>query len=296
MTPPAAPDDAAWLPAVARWAGGPVTVTGRAPLAGGYDADAVQRVDLDAGRSVVLKRCSAVEVAALRAVAVVPGVDRPRLLAAGRDGGGGWLVLPFYDGPPLAEGPDVPDGLWTTLARVHAHWLGRRPRGLPVVDAAWWRHLCLDRIRPHAVAAHERTGEAAFARAATALAAWADDPAMLAATAALPRTLVHGDAHRGNVLLAPRGPVLIDWGNAKVAPPGLDLAVLRAQGAVDEAPYRRALAGPAGAPPPELVAVETSWAEVYAHVGYLGFAADHLGAQRVAEMVDAAARALAALP
>ncbi len=159
------------------------------------------------------------------------------MLAAGPD----WLVLPFYDGPPLAEGPDVPDEVWTALARVHAHWLGKRPRGLPVVDAAWWRRLCVERILPHVEAARQRTGDPEFARSAAALGEWAGDERVLGALAVLPRTLVHGDAHRGNILRTPDGAVLIDWGNARVAPAGQDLAVLRAQGADDESRYRRAV-------------------------------------------------------
>jgi hypothetical protein len=113
----------------------------------------------------------------------------------------------------------VPDDVWTTLARVHAHWLRRRPRGLPVVDARWWRHLCLRRILPHLVAAGERTGDAVFAGAAGALRGWVDEPR---------------DPHRGNVLGTGDGCVLIDWGNARDAPAGQDLAVLRAQRAADE--------------------------------------------------------------
>lgn len=54
---------------------------------------------------VVVKRTAPAEVAALRAVAVVAGVEHPRLLAAGPD----WVVMPYYAGPPLAEGPHVPD-------------------------------------------------------------------------------------------------------------------------------------------------------------------------------------------
>ena len=134
-----------------------------------------------------------------------------------------------------------------------------------------------------------------FAAAAAAVAEMADDPRMQVAAAMLPRTLVHGDAHRGNVLTGPDGVVLIDWGNAKVAPPGLDLAVLRAQGAVDESPYRRAFAELAGEPPDELTAVETCWADVRAHVGYMGFAAEHLGPERVAELAAGARSALEAL-
>lgn len=288
------PADAAWLPAVTRWAGGPVRVTGRQVLTGGYVADAVTRVDLatvHGPRAVVLKRTKPAEVAAMRAVAVVPGLERPRLLVAGPD----WLVTPHYSGPALPEGPDVPEQVWTAMARVHAHWLRRRPRGVPVADAQWWRALCRDRILPHVRAAHERSGDPRFATAADLLVSWADDPAMHAALSRLPRTLVHGDLHRGNVLLDPAGPVLIDWGNAKVAPPGLDLPVLRAQGAVDDTPYRRAFAELAGTPPADLAELETHCAELWAHVGYMGFAADHLGPARVAELAAAANAARAGL-
>jgi len=286
------PPDAAWLPTVTRWLGRPVVVSGREILTGGYVADAVTRVDLTGAPSVVVKRASSTEVAAMRALAVVPGVERPRLLAAGPD----WLVVPYYDGSPLAEGPDVPHDVWTTLARVHVHWLGKRARGLPVVDAAWWRALCLDRIVPHVHVAGERTGDQVFADAATVLRGWATDARVLAALAVLPATLVHGDPHRGNILLTPSGTVLIDWGNARVAPAWQDLAVLRAQGAVDDSAYRQALVALTGREPrAELVEVERHCADVWANIGYLGFAADHLGAARVAELLNAATLALDAL-
>lgn len=278
MTPP----DDAWLGAVGRRLGGRAVVTGRAALAGGYVAE-VTRVDLDVAgtaTAVVVKQSSGVEVAALRALAVIPGWTAPRLLAAGPD----WVVTPFLDGAPLAEGPDVPAGVWRALDLVHDHWLGKRPRGVPVADPAWWRHLCLERIHPHLRAAHERTGEQVYADGAAALTRWAVDEHMLAATAALPRTLVHGDAHRGNILCTGDGPVLIDWGNARVAPRTYDLAVLHAQGAPATAAY-----------PTRISEVERRWGEARANVGYLGFAADHLGAGRVEELLDAADAALAAL-
>ncbi|MGQ0576351.1 MAG: phosphotransferase [Pseudonocardia sp.] len=281
------PADDRWLPVLARRLGRPVAVTGRCALSGGYHGG-VERVDLDGAPPVVVKRTTAAEVAALRALAVVRGVERPALLAAGAD----WVVTWHYGGPALAEGPDVPVEVWTALARVHAHWLGRRPRGLPVTDGAWWRGLCLDRIRPHLQAGADRATDPVFATGAAALTGWAEDRRMHAALALLPRTLTHGDAHRGNVLCTPAGPALIDWGNARVAPPGFDLAVLRAQGATDLQPYRAVFAELAGAPPAELLAVEEACADVYTRVGYLGFAADHLGAARVGEMIDGAARAL----
>lgn len=264
--------DEAWLPAVGRALGHPARVVARTPLTGGYVASAVERIDLDVdGRAVtvVLKAASAVEVAAMRAVAVVGGVPRP--VAVGAD----WVVTPFVDAPPLPDGRPVPDAVRDTLARVHAHWHRKRPRGIPVVDGPWWAALC-DRTLVAVRGGLFRTGDAAFADAEKALESWRSDPRILRALVTLPRTLCHGDPHRGNIL----GDVLIDWGNARVAPAGLDLAVLRAQGAdtgIPEAPGER------------------DWADVHVHVQYMGFAADHLGPARVAEMVDAATGALSRL-
>jgi hypothetical protein len=290
VTPP--PPDAAWLDAAARWAGASVTVTARAPLAGGYVAAAVERVDLDVGgngpAAVVLKRARASEVAAMRALAVVPGVDRPCLIAAGRDRHGAWLVMPFYDGSAL-DGGAVPAEVWDVLGRVHAHWYRKRPRGVPVVDARWWWGMVTGHTLPAVRGARDRTGDARLAEIAELLEAWSTDARLRAALALLPRTLTHGDAHRGNVLLAPDGAVLIDWGNARVAPAGLDVATLAAQGAPAPPAYTAPALSPA------LREVEQLWAQVQVHVQYLGFAADHLGTARVVEMVEIAVRALDAL-
>ncbi|GAA3243519.1 hypothetical protein GCM10017691_48490 [Pseudonocardia petroleophila] len=278
-----APPDAAWLPAAGRALGGAPVVRSRTPLAGGYVAASVERVDLEvAGRTVpvVLKTASPVEVAAMRAVTVV------RTDAAVLAAGDGWLLVPFVDGAPPADGEPVPDAVWRTLAQVHAHWWRKRPRGIPVVDAAHWRGLC-DRTLVAVRGAAARTGDPAFGEVADALAAWRDDPRMAAALALLPRTLVHGDAHRGNVL----GDSLIDWGSARVAPAAVDVLTLAGEpGATAPAAYTAVFG-----PPPALADVERAWADVHVHVHYLGFAADHLGAARVTEMAGIAARGLGAL-
>lgn len=281
-----APPDAAWLPAAGRALGAAPVVLDRTPLAGGYVAASVQRLDLDvAGRTVavVLKTASPVEVAAMRAVNVV-GADAAVLAA-----GDGWLLLPFVDGTPPADGEPVPDAVWATLARVHAHWWRKRPRGVPVVDASWWARLCdvaLTAVRGAAA----RTGDPAFTEAERALVSWRVDPRIGAALAILPRTLVHGDAHRGNVL----GGTLIDWGNARVAPAGLDLATLRGQGEPEPAAYRELFdeLRPQARPPADL---ERSWGDAHVNVQYLAFAADHLGPARVTEMITTTERALANL-
>ena len=286
----------AWVAALARRERRTPRIVGRAPLAGGYVSGSVERVDLDDGRSLVVKEASATEVSAMRAIAVVDGVDRPRMLAvAGRT-----IVLAHHDGVAAPDRP-APDKVWRTLALVHAHWRRNRPRGVPVVDPPWWRALC-EQVLVALRGAAQRTGDAGYRDAVTALECWASDDRIERALAALPRTLCHGDAHRGNVLHAPDGPVLIDWGNARVAPGGLDTIVLAAPdpaGPPDAVPdpvppaYTETLAERLGAAdPPELAAVEREWALAAAHVQYLGFAADHQPVERVAGMVGIAAGAL----
>ncbi|MFD0373595.1 phosphotransferase [Streptomyces sp. NPDC059071] len=51
---------------------------------------------------------------------------------------------------------------------------------------------------------------------------------------------IHLDLHPGNVVLAPEGPVVIDWRTAREGPPGLDgamSALLLAEAALSPAPY-----------------------------------------------------------
>lgn len=285
----------AWLSALGRRERRFPRVTGREPLAGGYVSGSVERVDLDDGRSVVVKAASAVEVAAMRALAVVDGVDRPRMLAVA----GSTIVLAHHDGPAAPADRPAPDEVWRALALVHAHWRRNRPRGVPVVDAPWWGRLCervLVALRGAAVRAPE------LAPVVTAAEGWARDPRIAGALAVLPATLCHGDAHRANVLLPADGPVLIDWGNARVAPGGLDTAVLSAPdpaGPADAAAHPLPAAYTdtlterlGGADPPERAAVEREWALVQAHAQYLGFAADHQPADRVLGMYEVAAAAL----
>lgn len=291
------PPDEVWLAVLGRRTRTSPAVTGREPLAGGYVSAQVQRVDLDDGRSVVLKAARPEEIAALRAVAVVTGVDRPRMLASGRD----WLVQTHHPGPPAPAGGPAPDQVWTALARVHAHWRRNRPRGVPVVDPQWWRRLCTTVLAALDGAA-ARTGDGAYADAAASVRGWAGDERVGRALGVLPRTLCHGDAHRGNVLLDPAGPVLIDWGNARIAPAGLDVAVLRApdpSGPADAAAhpvpaaYTDTLAAGLGrADPPALVTAEREWGTFQAHLQYLGFAADHQGPDRVRGMTAVADAAL----
>lgn len=92
--------DDAWLAGVGRVLGSRPRIVARAPLAGGYVASSVERIDLDiAGRavSVVRKVVTPGEVAAMRALAVVRDVARGRW----RSGPTGWCCpSPTAPRPP----------------------------------------------------------------------------------------------------------------------------------------------------------------------------------------------------
>ncbi|MEV1294678.1 phosphotransferase [Pseudonocardia sp. NPDC049635] len=295
-----APPDEVWLAPLATRLRREVRVAGRAPLAGGHASAAVERIDLDDDSSVVLKAAAPDEIAALRAVAVVNGPVRvPRMLASGN----GWVVLAHEPGAPLPPGAPVPDEVWCTLALVHAHWRRNRPRGVPVVDPTWWGQLCgLASVGLQAAAARVADAGRIYLEADATVRTWAADSRISTALAALPRTLCHGDAHRGNVHIGPSGAVLLDWGNARVAPGSLDTVVLAAPPAdgpadapADPVPeiYRATLHEALGTPdPPAMIAVESAWARLHAHAQYLPFAAEHQSADRVASMVRVAAAAL----
>jgi hypothetical protein len=299
-----------WLEALRRRCGSPVSLVGSVALNGGYASKEVRLYELVvAGRpvSVVWKRTIAREVAALRAVDRVPGIGGPRLLAHGEfrpdgdargPGGGAWVLMPHHTGTPLTDGEPVPDAAYEILARVHARHRGETIPGLPVVDAAFWRRLCLHGALPAVRRAAERDICAAgsvpelYREAEAKLLEWASDEPMLTALSVLPATLAHGDLHRGNILADTDGAVIIDWGGARIAPGGLDLAVLAEQGGVDHERYHRRLAELTGRPlAPALLEVERHWALAMGYVQYLGFAADCLGPDRVGVMVNRAARA-----
>ncbi|MDG4797628.1 aminoglycoside phosphotransferase family protein [Micromonospora sp. WMMD1082] len=106
--------------------------------------------------------------------------------------------------------------------------------------------------RLHAVAPLPGTGAAAPAPAGPAAAAAAvgaaAGPAAAGAAAAVGagERILHLDVHPDNVILDPRGPVLVDWRNVRHGPPGLDVAMtalILAQVAVDPAQPMAAEAG-----------------------------------------------------
>jgi len=212
-------------------------------LKGGYAGAEVYRLDLhfrlangaSQAVSLVLKNTSESEVGVMRALRGVRGADAlPLTIACGErargpgDGPIHWFVAPLYEGEHLTFEDEVPRLVVESLARVHAHFISR------VDQLGWLRRLdgdafrqALDGALQGLEAAQRRQPHALLAQAYGDLIAAGQDPAILAAFEALPVTLTHGDVHPWNIVRLPEDrAVLIDWGNALVAPPMLDLANL----------------------------------------------------------------------
>lgn len=230
--------------------------------------------------TLLLKWTSPAEVAALRAANQVPRTTAiPRLIRAGRDSRGDWIAIPFYTGDPAPAETDLPDNVMESLAAVHAHYLNSGPLDeIPVRDANWWTGCCaqwglrkLDRpsLRP----------------IIDAVDSWSAHPLIIAALAELPRTLLHGDVHRNNVVVDDHTGHLIDWGGAAYGIPWLDVVTSGSRGYERHAAAWQMLTG-------EFSARGYLTATVCVKVSYLGFVARNFGDATAMERFESAAAAL----
>jgi aminoglycoside phosphotransferase (APT) family kinase protein len=103
----------------------------------------------------------------------------------------------------------------------------------------------------------------------------------------LPVTLVHGDVHPGNIIRMPDGKsVLMDWGNARLAPAMLDLANVVAFGSANWMAYGLAWENAGGpALDPDLIRQGFYWAVAMVNLQYLPFATTHR-VENVPRMVE----------
>ena len=165
----------------------------------------------------------------------------PPLLAA--DGARGLLLLEHCAGPllwgitPTAWAPVIAAHVDRQM-RLHRDIAGLLATGMPDYRAAALltalRELC---ARPDVLAA---VPAALHGPLADLIAALPDRLSALAACG-LPDTLVHGDLHPGNVIGTASGPVLLDWGDAGVGQPLLDLPALCHGFTADQAREIRAI-------------------------------------------------------
>jgi hypothetical protein len=218
------------------------------------------------------------EACALRAVEEeghalgASGCVLPELLAHGAVDGHPWVLLPFYSGQVLGQRANAPLELAEGLAALHSHFLNNPGAavGLPQVNADHWRKQCS--AAAESALAGDGKGCASGERIARLFNESTQKNSVDRALAILPFTLVHGDVHEGNILLANSYCRLIDWGNAKLGPGMLDIANMAAPGSALFNHYVRTLADFQGsAPDTWLTLVGYEWSQVQICTQYLPY-------------------------
>lgn len=239
----------------------------------GYSGKAVDRIDLTLATpnrsgitaSFVRKACLAVEIRALEFLATVLGATAlPEVIvswpSAERpfDQEAKGFASPFYPGGKLTFDDPIPDAVLVTLARVHAECCHTEALGWTwTFDAAHFERRHAYALAVLSASEHFKATTADHAEWLNRLERVGRSDRLRDAGYELPKSLVHGDMHPENIVLRADGsPVIIDWGNACVAPPMLDLANIisidstgwhtylsayrKAGGTIDEPTCRRA--------------------------------------------------------
>lgn len=279
-----------------------VEIGQRRRLAGGVCSPLVERVEVTAVRSngrrdrfdVVAKRASSAEVIALREIAAIPAADAfPELIDAGADASGPWVVTPYYPGSTLPWDAEVPEAVFASLARLHHRHLGRSgalPVDLRRVDEAFCRDAFLDFAASWIRDAQRKDPHPVHDRALDLLQRWSHDERIQAGLHVLPATLLHGDVYGLNVVVADDEagpPRLIDWGNARVGPIMLDVALSADASSAGFSAYLRAWEDVAGRPlDPWQAEAGHAWATAFSNAMFVGAVAARFGPMHAEEMLD----------
>ena len=212
-------------------------------LKGGYAAASVYRVDLEyrstdgdaEAAAVVQKYARESEVRTMEALREVPVaeavpllIDYARNTPASEEESIAWFITPLYEGDHPTFEDEVPLAVIESLARVHAYFAPRVGQldWLPCLDVEAF-YGTFDSGLQSLEAAQDRQHNTLLKQAHSELKLATEDVVIVAALKRLPVTLTHGDVHPWNIVRLLDGrSVLIDWGNAKIAPAMLDLANL----------------------------------------------------------------------
>lgn len=295
----------AW--ALAQANGGYVSGLREEPMSGGTVAARIERIDIsvavqgNAPRTVAVVRkwTRPHEILGLEAAqAVRPRAAAiPRLLADGTDERGPWMIMPFYAGTTVSSAL-VPKAVFQALATLHAAYAHAWTdlAGIPVVDVGWWRDICLSYSLGAVVRQAARSPGLELDRARSVLERMADDGRIGEVLEVLPRSLLHGDVHLGNILVADGEGVLVDWGSARVGSPMLDLANVARMDSPGFTAYSDAWRHATGAAlDPWAMQLGYRWAAVQIPVQYLAWVVEFRSPAEVRRTLDRAEAALVAL-
>ncbi len=137
-----------------------------------------------------------------------------------------WLLMRDHGGRLLDEGPEA---AWIDamprLVELQRSWIGATDD----IAAAGGQTRPIADLAAAVPAMLDRDGLGGRLDPAVREAWIAAVPRLVDACAALialdvPDTLVHGDLHPGNIVVSPTGPIVVDWSDAAVGNPFIDLA------------------------------------------------------------------------
>ena len=194
--------------------------------------------------------------------------------------GDNWFIVPFYPGNSLTFEDEVPTSVIKSLAQLHAHFAPRvnsieMVEGLYHVDLTFFNRTFKNALKG-LVQLQEKQPSADLGDMQIRLEEVSQCSVFETALKRLPVTLVHGDVHPENILCLDEGrAVLIDWGNARIAPAMLDVANLVELGSENWNVYLKAWEEASG----EVVDMPMArlnyyWATAMVNLQYLPFAAE----------------------
>lgn len=262
---------------------------------GGASGAPVWRAVLDE-REVVVKRVQARERVALRLLASLDDPVLPRVLAAGRDEHGEWLVMPFHSGAPCGLVATPPAEVFSTLGRVHAEFVSC---DLPVeferLDERFVVHSLRDFGGRAWDDARSLVGERSKHRAAMLTERMLDDQGFRRLGEHMRATFLHGDFYGLNVHLpGPQdaSPLVIDWGCARIGPAMFDVAMVVGWDSDERRAHDGAWATATGRfPDSEEARLSHAWARALTQVMFAPVVALRGAPDSASDMVDGAERA-----
>jgi aminoglycoside phosphotransferase (APT) family kinase protein len=205
-----------------------------------------------------------------------------------------WFLTPFYAGTPLTFQDEVPAGVLCSLAQLHHYFQDQVDRfeTLYRVDISFFKNTLANAVKALEGAVSERANPI-FGRALGQLIKTGKNGRIFQALEILPVTLTHGDMHPVNMIRLPMGQtVLIDWGNARIAPAMLDIANLIDLGSKPWHIYLEAWREASGRSMDlRLAQLGYHWATIMVNTMYLPHAVNFSSPEHVGKMVGKAVEA-----